>query len=316
MLTKRRVMAISGGVGGAKLALGLSVVLDPRELLIVANTGDDFEHLGLPICPDIDTLMYTLAGVADPQRGWGLAGESWHCLEALRGLDGPHWFALGDRDLATHLRRAELLRNGATLTAATARLCAALGVRHAIVPMSDDPVRTIVETDRGRLAFQEYFVREQCAPVVRRVLFEGGADARPSAAIADWLAPGSDCAVLICPSNPFLSVDPVLAVPGIRERLATRPVVAVSPIVGGRALKGPAAKMMAELGLQASALDVARHYRGLVNGFVIDTADAADAAAIRALGMEVLVTDTIMGTIEDKRRLATEAIDLLYRIAT
>ena len=162
MLTKRRVMAISGGVGGAKLALGLSVVLDPRELLIVANTGDDFEHLGLPICPDIDTLMYTLAGVADPQRGWGLAGESWHCLEALRALDGPHWFALGDRDLATHLRRAELLRNGATLTAATARLCAALGVRHAIVPMSDDPVRTIVETDRGRLAFQEYFVRERC----------------------------------------------------------------------------------------------------------------------------------------------------------
>jgi len=215
-------MAISGGVGGAKLALGLSVVLDPRELLIVANTGDDFEHLGLPICPDIDTLMYTLAGVADPQRGWGLAGESWHCLEALRALDGPHWFALGDRDLATHLRRAELLRNGATLTAATARLCAALGVRHAIVPMSDDPVRTIVETDRGRLAFQEYFVRELCAPVVRRVLFEGGADARASAAIADWLAPGSDCAVLICPSNPFLSVDPVLAVPGIRERLARR----------------------------------------------------------------------------------------------
>ncbi len=315
-MARGRVLAISGGVGGAKLALGLSAVLDPQELLIVANTGDDFEHLGLPICPDIDTLMYTLAGVADPQRGWGLAGESWHCLEALRRLGGPHWFALGDRDLATHLQRAALLRAGATLAEATAQLCAAMGVRHVIVPMSDDPVRTIVETDRGRLAFQEYFVREQCAPVVRGVFFEGSAAARPSAAIADWLAPDSGCGVLICPSNPFLSVDPVLAVPGIRERLAGRPVVAVSPIVGGRALKGPAAKMMAELGLQASALDVARHYRGLVNGFVIDTADAADAAAIRALGMEVRVTGTVMGTIEDKRRLATEAIELLQRIVT
>ena len=315
-MARGRVLAISGGVGGAKLALGLSAVLDPRELLIVANTGDDFEHLGLPICPDIDTLMYTLAGVADPQRGWGLAGESWHCLEALRRLDGPHWFALGDRDLATHLQRAELLRAGATLSQVTAQLCATMGVRHAVVPMSDDPVRTIVETDQGRLAFQEYFVREQCAPVVQGVFFEGSAKARPSAAIADWLAPDSGCGVLICPSNPFLSVDPVLALPGIREQLAACAVVAVSPIVGGRALKGPAAKMMAELGLQASALDVARHYRGLVNGFVIDTADAADAAAIRALGMEVLVTDTIMGTIEDKRRLATEAIELLQRMVT
>ncbi len=220
MSAARRVLAISGGVGGAKLAFGLAALLDPAELLIVANTGDDFEHLGLQICPDIDTLMYTLAGLADPARGWGLAGETWQCIEALGALGGPDWFRLGDRDLATHLQRSALLRAGLTLSEATARLAAALGVRHAIVPMSDAPVRTLVDTDRGSFAFQEYFVRERCEPRVRGVRFDNAGAARPAPALGDWLAASVRPVAVICPSNPWLSVDPVLAVPGLRERLA------------------------------------------------------------------------------------------------
>ena len=306
-----RVLAISGGVGGAKLAFGLAALLDPERLMIVANTGDDFEHLGLQICPDIDTLVYTLAGVADPARGWGLAGETWQCLDALGALGGPDWFRLGDRDLATHLQRSALLRSGLTLGEVTARLAAALGVRHAVVPMSDAPVRTLVDTDRGSFAFQEYFVRERCEPVVRGVRFAHAADAAPPPALVRWLEAAPPPAVVICPSNPYLSVDPVLAVPGLREHLARLPVVAVSPIVGGRAIKGPAAKMMAELGLPVSALEVARHYRGLARAFVIDRADEDQAAAIGALGMRVLVTDTVMTDAGSKRRLAADVLGLL-----
>jgi LPPG:FO 2-phospho-L-lactate transferase len=309
--SERRVLAISGGVGGAKLAWGLAALLDPAELLIVANTGDDFEHLGLQICPDIDTLMYTLAGVADPVRGWGLAGETWQCIEALGALGGADWFRLGDRDLATHLQRSALLRGGLTLSEATAHLAAALGVRHAIVPMSDAPVRTLVDTDGGSFAFQEYFVRERCEPVVRGVRFAHAAEALPAPALGHWLEAAPRPVAVICPSNPYLSVDPVLAVPGLRERLAALPVVAVSPIVGGRAIKGPAAKMMAELGLPVSALEVARHYRGLADAFVIDREDQAQAGAIRALGMRVLVTDTVMTDAGSKRRLAADVLGLL-----
>ena len=218
----RRVLAISGGVGGAKLAFGLAALLDPGELLIVANTGDDFEHLGLPICPDIDTLIYTLAGLADPLRGWGLAGETWQCIAALGALGGPDWFRLGDRDLATHLQRSALLRAGLTLSEATARLAAALGVRHAIVPMSDAPVRTLVDTDRGSFAFQEYFVRERCEPRVRGVRFDTAAAARPAPALGDWLAASVRPVAVICPSNPWLSVDPMLAVPGTARTRSRR----------------------------------------------------------------------------------------------
>lgn len=311
MSSARRVLAISGGVGGAKLAVGLAALLDPAELLVVANTGDDFEHLGLQICPDIDTLVYTLAGLADPVRGWGLAGETWQCVEALGALGGPDWFRLGDRDLATHLQRSALLRSGLTLSEATARLAAALGVRHAIVPMSDAPVRTLVDTDRGTFAFQEYFVRERCEPVVRGVRFAHAAQALPAPALGAWLDAAPRPVAVICPSNPWLSVDPVLAVPGLGERLAALPVVAVSPIVGGRALKGPAAKMMAELGLPVSALEVARHYRGLADAFVIDREDQAQRDAIGALGMRVLVTDTVMTDAASKRRLAADVLGLL-----
>lgn len=307
----QRIVAISGGVGGAKLALGLAAVLDPEQLLVVANTGDDFEHLGLTVCPDIDTIVYTLAGLADPERGWGLAGESWHCLESLERLGGPAWFRIGDRDLAMHLQRSLLLREGMTLSEVTERLAGRLGARHGVVPMSDDPLRTIVETDAGELGFQEYFVRERCAPAVRQIRFEGADSARPSPGIGRFFRAGAPAAVVICPSNPYLSVDPALAVNGMRELIRSVPTVAVSPIVGGKAIKGPAAKLMQELGVEASVEQVARHYHGLVDAMVIDEADADSAQAIRAMGMEVLVTRTVMTDFDAKRRLALEVLQLV-----
>jgi LPPG:FO 2-phospho-L-lactate transferase len=310
---QRPVIAISGGVGGAKLALGLTACLDPSQLLVVVNTGDDFEHLGLHVAPDLDTLMYTLAGLADPERGWGLAGESWQCLDALAALDGPAWFRLGDRDLATHLQRSALLREGHGLCTVTQRLAAALGVRHAMVPMSEDAVRTMVATERGEYAFQEYFVRERCEPRVTGVRFAGVEQARPAPSIRRWLDAAIDPRVIICPSNPWLSVDPVLAVPGLRQCFEGMPVAAVSPIVGGRAIKGPAAKMMAELGLPVSAFEVARHYQGLVDLFVLDHEDALHVPRVRELGMEVLVTATVMTDLASKRQLALEVLAALDR---
>jgi LPPG:FO 2-phospho-L-lactate transferase len=315
MSAGKRVIALSGGVGGAKLAAGLAAELATEELLIVANTGDDFEHLGLPICPDLDTLMYTLAGVADPQQGWGLAGESWQCLAALSRYGAPDWFRLGDRDLATHLARSSWLREGQSLSAVTARLCSVLGVRHAIVPMSDAPVRTRVTTAQGELAFQEYFVRERCAPRVSALRYAGAEHAAPAASFAQWLAAEQSPAVVICPSNPFLSIDPILALPRLRTRLIRARTVAVSPIVGGRALKGPAASLLEQLGLEVSALAVARHYRALLRGFVLDHADAGQAEAVRALGLEVLVTDTVMTDLESKRRLAREVLRFVDGLA-
>lgn len=310
----RRIVAISGGVGGAKLVLGLAAVLEPEQLLVVANTGDDFEHLGLTVCPDIDTIVYTLSGFADPDRGWGVAGESWHCLEALERLGGPGWFRIGDRDLAMHLRRSLMLREGLRLSEVTARLAGRLGARHGVVPMSDDPLRTIVETEAGELGFQEYFVRERCAPSVRQIRFEGAGSARPSPGIGRFFEAAPPAAVVICPSNPYLSVDPVLAVSGMRELIRSVPTVAVSPIVGGKAIKGPAAKLMRELGFEASVEQVARHYQGLIDALVIDQADADSAQAIRAMGMEVLVTRTVMTDLEDKRRLAVDVLRLLERL--
>lgn len=311
VVTTRRVIALSGGVGGAKLAAGLAAELDPEELLIVGNTGDDFEHLGLAVCPDLDTLVYTLAGLADPQQGWGLAGESWQCLAALSRYGAPDWFRLGDRDLATHLARGQWLREGLGLTEVTARLSAALGVRHTIVPMSDAPVRTRVVTAQGELAFQEYFVRERCTPRVSALRYQGAEHAVPSAPLEEWLAGEPAPAVVICPSNPFLSIDPILALPRLRRRLIRACSVAVSPIVGGKALKGPTAALLEQLGLEVSALAVARHYGALLRGFVLDHADADAADAVRALGLEVLVTDAVMTDLESKRRLAREVLGFI-----
>ena len=300
------VVALAGGVGGAKLAHGLALRLPPEALTIVVNTGDDFEHLGLPICPDLDTVMYTLAGLANPATGWGLADETWSCMAALDRLGGETWFRLGDRDLATHLERRRRLAAGQTLTEVTQALSKALGVGPRLLPMSDGAVRTRVQTDEGELAFQEYFVHRQCRPRVNGFRFAVDGEARASAPVLAALEQAD--LIVICPSNPFVSLGPILSLPGVRERLAQNPGVAVTPIVGGQALKGPAGKMLAELGLPVSPVAVAEVYAGLVRGFVLDVVDAALEPEIGALGLSVLVTDTVMKTEADRARLAEEVM--------
>lgn len=310
------VLALSGGVGGAKLALGLEDVLSPGHLHVLANTGDDFEHLGLRISPDIDTLLYTLSGRANEQLGWGLSGETWQAMEALEELGGETWFRLGDRDLATHLWRSQQLASGRGLAAVTADLAHRLGVHSLVYPMSDDPVATTVHSDRGELPFQHYFVRYQCEPAVTGFTFEGIAAARPNSQVMQQLRDECYRAVVICPSNPFVSVDPILQLPGLWPALRDNPapVIVVSPIVAGQAIKGPAAKMMGELGQGASALEVARYYcgryPGLVDYFVIDSSDAKLAADIGELGMEVAIAATIMTSREDKQALARFCLEL------
>ena len=308
-----RVLAVSGGVGGAKLALGLSRLLEPDELTIVVNTGDDETFHGLHVSPDVDTVVYALAGLTNPETGWGVAGDSFRTLDALGRLGGETWFRLGDLDLAMHLRRTELLAAGRTLTEATRAICDALGVRHPVVPMSDAPVRTVALTEHGEMAFQEYFVRHACEPRITGVRFDGAEDAPPSPAFAEVLA--SADAIVFCPSNPLVSIEPVLAVQGVRDaiELFAGPRIAVSPIVGGRALKGPAAKMMAELGEEVSNAGIARRYAGLVDTLVIDAGDGAEAQAVEALGIVAHVTPTIMTTDADKTTLAREVLALVKR---
>ena len=305
------ILAIAGGVGGAKLALGLTRALAPDALTIVINTGDDEIFHGLHVSPDLDTVMYTLAGLSDQDQGWGLAGESFRTLEALTRLGADTWFRLGDIDLATHIRRTDMLRQGRSLSDATQELCASLGVAHSIVPMSDEPVRTVALTDQGELAFQDYFVRRGCEPVITGLRFDGVDDASPSPGFRRAL---DDCdAIVICPSNPLVSVGPVLAVPGVFNAIEefTGPRIAVSPIVAGGALRGPAAKMLAELGEQVSCVGVAHRYLGLVDVLVIDRTDARHADEITRLGMRPYVTDTIMRTDEDKDRLAGEMVRIV-----
>jgi LPPG:FO 2-phospho-L-lactate transferase len=308
----KKYLAISGGVGGAKLALGLSLCLDAQDLCIVANTGDDFTHLGLHISPDLDTVMYTLAGVNDRERGWGQAGESWNFMAALAELGGDGWFQLGDRDLATHVLRTRLLAGESSLSEVTRLLCDQLGVAQKLLPMSDDPVSTVVHTAEGSLPFQHYFVRRQCQPVVSGFEFRGIANARPQPEFLRLLSGTDLAAVIICPSNPFVSVDPILDLPGVRallEQIAV-PVIAVSPIVAGLAIKGPAAKMMAELGVPATALAVAEHYRGIIDCFVVDESDAKLAHSIEQLGMDVAVRPTIMTSLGEREALAQAIVTL------
>ncbi len=299
-----RVVLLVGGVGGAKLALGLARVLPPNALTIIVNTGDDFEHLGLHISPDLDTVMYTLADLANPQTGWGLAGDTFRAMEMVGRYGGPTWFRLGDGDLGTNVMRTMLLREGCSLTEVTQWLCAALGIAHRLLPMSDDPVRTVLETEQGRLAFQEYFVRERWQPVVRGICYEGAEQANPSPAVAAALEEAT--AIVLGPSNPFLSIDPILAVPGIRERIAasTAPKVAVTPLIAGQAVKGPTAKLMAELGLEVSVLGVARHYQELLSGIILDEADRSLIPSIEALGIRATARHTYMETLSDKISLA------------
>jgi LPPG:FO 2-phospho-L-lactate transferase len=304
-------VALSGGVGGAKLALGLSKILAPAQLDVIVNTGDDFEHLRLTICPDLDTLTYTLAGLNNTETGWGRAGETWTFMESLKALGGESWFQLGDGDLAIHVERTRRLAEGEPLSRVTMELTARLGIELSVIPMSDDPVRTFVETADGALAFQHYFVRDQCAPIVTGFEFRGAETAAPSPAALQTFADPALDAVVICPSNPFISIDPILAVPGLRAAIeaAAAPVIAVSPIVGGKAIKGPTAKMMAELGITQSAASVARHYDGLIDGFVLDSEDEAAVDEIRALGVEVMTTNTVMQSLEDRVSLAADVLE-------
>jgi len=304
------VLALSGGVGGAKLAAGLGTVLAPADLTIAVNTGDDFEHLGLTICPDIDSVTYAMAGLNDTERGWGVEGETWQAMAMLRALGEESWFNLGDRDLGMHIARSWRLRAGQTLSQVTARLTRELGITHAIVPMSDDAVRTRIETENGTLDFQRYFVAEQCRPVARSIRFEGAPGAAPSPGLAGALACPDLAAVIICPSNPYLSVDPILAVDGVRAALAALavPVVVVSPLVGGKALKGPLGKLLGELGAEGGNLAIARHYAGIADHLIIDTADAGDAEGLHRLGVSVTITGTVMCDADDRERLARVAL--------
>ena len=304
------ILALSGGVGGAKLAAGLAEVLPPDRLTIAVNTGDDFEHFGLTICPDIDSVVYAIAGLNDEARGWGVADESWRAMERLAALGEEQWFNLGDRDLGMHIARSWRLRAGESLSEVTARLCGAVGIAHSVVPMSDAPVRTQIETDAGWLDFQHYFVREQCRPVARAIRFEGTPGAPMSPGLAAALYRDDLAAVILCPSNPFLSVDPILSVDGATEALVARdvPFVAVSPLVGGKALKGPLAKLLGELGESCDNRAIAAHYKGLIGHLLIDRTDTADAEGLRAMGVSVTVTSTVMCTAEDRKGLAREAL--------
>ncbi len=302
------IIALSGGVGGAKLALGLSRVLPPEDLLVVVNTGDDFEHLGLSISPDIDTVMYTLAGLANRELGWGRHDETWSFMETMEALGGETWFRLGDRDVALHVERTRRLRRGESLSAVTNALAAKMGIPQRILPMSDDPIRTRLLTGEGWLDFQEYFVHRRCEPVVSQLEFHGAATARPHPEFMAALADPRLQAVVICPSNPFISVEPILAIPGVRDAMANcaAPVIAVSPIIAGRAVKGPTAKMMTELGLDPSAGTVAQRYSDLLDGYVIDHADMSEVVSIDA---RVMLAQTLMTTIEDREALARTVLE-------
>lgn len=307
---KGHVLALSGGVGGAKLAAGLTVVLPPERLTIAVNTGDDFEHLGLTVCPDIDSVVYALAGLNDTVRGWGVADESWKAMEMFGRLGEADWFNLGDRDMAMHIARSWRLREGASLSEVTARLTGQLGIRHKVVPMSDAPVRTQVRTDEGWLEFQRYFVAEQCRPEVREIRFQGVPGAAPSPGLLEALTRPDLAAVVICPSNPYLSVEPILSIDGVRERLAALdvPRVAVSPLIGGKALKGPLSKLLDELGKPGGNAAIAEYYADLIDHLVIDGQDGDEAEGLRGTGVSVTVTETIMRNAEDRSRLAREVL--------
>jgi len=298
------IIALSGGIGGAKLALGLSRILPPEELLIIANTGDDFEHYGLTICPDTDTLLYTLAGLDNPQLGWGRADESWAFMETLASLGGADWFRLGDRDLALHVLRSHRLRAGDSLSAITVDFRQRFGIGPRILPMSDDPVRTKIGTDQGWLDFQDWFVRLRAEPLARAVKFAGVEQARPQPVLLEALR-AQPRGIVICPSNPFISIEPILAVPGLRDAIAASgaPVVAVSPIIAGQAVKGPTARMFEALGVTPSAAAVAARYGDLLDGYVMEQGD--DGAGIKP---RVFHAATLMRDLADKTALARQVL--------
>lgn len=305
------ITALAGGVGGAKFLLGLSRVLPPSDITVIGNTGDDIELYGLHICPDLDTIAYTLGGRANPDTGWGLAGESWICLQTLRDYGSNPWFQLGDRDLAAHLWRTQLLKEGRTLTEITSLICNALGVKIRLLPMTDSYVPTRVVTKTGeRLHIQEYLVLKQSQPIVREIEYSNIAEARAADAVLQAISRAD--MIVICPSNPFISIGPILAVPGIQRAIAQSlaRVVAISPIIAGQALKGPAAKMLQELGFGVSAAAVARYYQDLADVFVLDWKDKDLCSEIETLGMRPVLAHTIMNTIEDKIAVARKVLEI------
>ncbi|TPL23581.1 2-phospho-L-lactate transferase [Mesorhizobium sp. B2-4-9] len=304
---KGKVVALCGGVGGAKLAFGLSKLLGSRLILIV-NTGDDFEHLGLSISPDIDTVLYTLSGLANRELGWGRQDETWNFMAALEAIGGETWFRLGDRDLALHVERTRRLREGDTLTRIVGDFAKRFEIPATVLPMSNHPIRTMVATADGMLPFQRYFVQQRCAPPVNGIVFKGSRAAVASKQVLSALESPDLRAIVICPSNPFLSIDPILAVPGVREHIerSSAPVVAVSPIIGGKAVKGPTDKIMAELGVPATSDAIVRHYGGLLDGLIIDTYDERDRADLSG---QVRVAQTLMKTDDDRGKLASAVLD-------
>jgi LPPG:FO 2-phospho-L-lactate transferase len=313
---RTEVLALSGGVGGAKLVLGLERAVDRGRFHVAANIGDDFTHLGLSICPDIDTLLYTLSGLADPVRGWGRRDETWNFMTALEALGGPAWFRLGDGDLAMHVERTRRLAAGETLSSITQALGDRLGVSIPVWPVSDDPVRTRIRTAEGWLSFQDYFVRQACAPVVEALEYQGAKDAKVCAPLLQLLRGDALRAVIVCPSNPLLSIEPMLAVGELRRALAecSAPLIAVSPIVAGAAIKGPTAKMLRELGRPVDALEAARCYADLIDGYIVDEADAG-LASHAPPGVRVIVSNTVMSTAECKERVARECLALADALA-
>ncbi|MBN1427811.1 MAG: 2-phospho-L-lactate transferase [Anaerolineae bacterium] len=308
------VVLLVGGVGGAKLAVGLANVLPPGALSIIVNTGDDFEHLGLHISPDLDTVLYSLSDLANPQTGWGIANDTFHAMEMVGQYGGPTWFRLGDRDLATSLARTSMLREGKSLTEVTRHLATALGIEHAVLPMTDQSVQTRIETGDGCLAFQEYFVRERWQPIAQSIRFEDVENARPSQAVQQAL--GEATLIIFGPSNPFLSIDPILAIPGIRDTIAGSPVpcIAVSPIIGGQAVKGPAAKLMAELGHDVSSLGIATYYQDLLDGIILDTVDVEMCEEIEKLHIRAIARNILMTTLVEKTELAASLLQCIEEI--
>jgi LPPG:FO 2-phospho-L-lactate transferase len=311
-----KIVALAGGVGGAKLAHGLAQILPPEDLTVIVNTGDDFEHYGLYICPDLDTVCYTLAGLANPETGWGRINESWNVIENANKLGGPDWFRLGDQDLGTHLERTRRLTAGDSLSQITRDFCKAWGIEFTVLPMSDQPVRTIVETEEGDLAFQEYFVHRRCEPRVKGFRFEGADSAGAVSGVCEALHAAD--AVVICPSNPWVSIDPILSVfsltPALSQWESEKTILAISPIIRGETIKGPAAKMYRELGIEPSALAVANHYRGLATGFVLDTVDAQLNESVRGLNMRTLVTNTLMKSHDNRKQLASDVLSFIREV--
>jgi LPPG:FO 2-phospho-L-lactate transferase len=303
-------VVLTGGVGGAKLVLGLIHTQDPNSVTAIVNTGDDFRHLGLYVSPDIDTLLYTLSGKANAAQGWGREGESWAFLSALKELGGEDWFMLGDMDMALHVLRTAMLAKGESLSAITLHFAQAWGIGAHILPMSDDPVATMIDSDEGELEFQRYFVERRCVPAVRAVRFAGAEVAKPAPGVVEAILAADT--VLIAPSNPWLSVDPLLAIAGIRQALieCKAPVVAVSPLIGGQAVKGPTAKLMAELGLAVDNSSIARHYGEILDGLLIDSGDDCNVP-----GLAVAQTNTLMETMDDKKRVAQAALALAALLA-